>query len=181
MATVWPGETRGVWSKQNGWFIYSLPWHMLSAFVNLDQIFSPLNGDCPYTSFGPYSIHLQKLFLYLSSEFLPKRACNFLISCALLYLIKSLSFLFEKGHEKKKHVFALVMGRDCEFHGVRTLQNRIGNTWCYSRLDIHFLLLKVLKNIVFSLNWMMESFKICFNKLNNLNIFIRLLGNVLHC
>lgn len=68
------------------------------------------------------------------------------------------------------------MGRYCEFHGVRTLQNMIANTWCYSRLDINILLLKVLKNIVFSLNWMIESFKICVNKQNNLNIFIRLLG-----
>ena len=96
------------------------------------------------------------------------------------WLSLSLSF-FKRDMWKRNIFFALVMGRYYEFHGVRTLQNRIGNTWCYSRLDIHFLLLKVLKNIVFSLNWMMESFKICFNKLNNLNIFISLLGNVLHC
>ena len=165
MAAVWPCETRGVWSKQNGWCIYSLPWHVLSASVNLDQILSPLNGDCPYTSFGPYSIHLQKLFLYLSSlNFCQRQHATFWFPVPYYTWLSLSACFFKRDVLKGNIVFAPVMRRYCEFHGVRTLQNMVAKTWCYPRLDIHFLLLKVLKNIIFSLHRMMESFKICVNK-----------------
>lgn len=134
MTAVGPGERRDVWSKQNWWCRYSLPWHMLPDFVNLGQIFSPLGGDCSVIIL--LSVHVLLVF----------RNCSFI--CPLWIFakdrmqlsdspvpyytwLKPLCLLFQKGHVKKKHVFfVFVLGRHYEFHGVRTPQNMIANTWC---------------------------------------------------
>lgn len=103
--TVWPGETQGVWSKQDGWCVYSLPWHMLSLLLTLDQ------SSLPWMVTVLILISVHSLSIFRNYSF----TCPLWIfdkdimqlSDSLCLMILSLCFLFKMMCEK--HFLYIVM------------------------------------------------------------------------